>query len=303
MADPLIPNFETTNGDYHHANGHDGGDPQISWPLDRPEEKGNWTPKGDATLPRNTTASPPPLVVFDELLPGHKRSQSGIGLRAFFLGITLGLSIPLAANAALSLEASDPSRAWRVFFLLGALALFHFLEFWTHARFNVPKATTSTFLLFNNGWQYTVANFCALLETTVTSLFFPRWQSHFTYEPVQWGALVVMAIGQLCRSMAMAHAGTSFNHKVQTKKARDHRLVTTGIYAVLRHPSYFGFFWWAVGLQVFLGNAICFWVYLVVLWDFFNHRIAHEEEHLVKFFGDDYVQYRLRTWIGIPFIR
>ena len=31
--------------------------------------------------------------------------------------------------------------------------------------------------------------------------------------------------------------------------------------------------------------------------------IAGEEELLVKFFGDMYVAYRQRTWVGIPFIR
>ncbi len=28
-----------------------------------------------------------------------------------------------------------------------------------------------------------------------------------------------------------------------------------------------------------------------------------EEELLVKFFGEEYVDYRRRTWVGIPFIR
>ena len=27
-----------------------------------------------------------------------------------------------------------------------------------------------------------------------------------------------------------------------------------------------------------------------------------EEELLIKFFGNDYVQYRKKTWVGIPFI-
>lgn len=27
-----------------------------------------------------------------------------------------------------------------------------------------------------------------------------------------------------------------------------------------------------------------------------------EEEYLVAFFGEDYVQYRKKTWVGIPFI-
>ena len=52
-----------------------------------------------------------------------------------------------------------------------------------------------------------------------------------------------------------------------------------------------------------LGNPICFAGYAVVLWRFFSRRIAGEEQLLVAFFGDEYVRYIARTWIGIPFIR
>ena len=35
---------------------------------------------------------------------------------------------------------------------------------------------------------------------------------------------------------------------------------------------------------------------------FFWDRIPYEEELLVQFFGDEYVRYRARTYIGIPFM-
>lgn len=50
------------------------------------------------------------------------------------------------------------------------------------------------------------------------------------------------------------------------------------------------------------GNAVCFVGYLVALWLFFARRVEGEEELLVGFFGDEYVKYRARTWVGIPFI-
>lgn len=100
----------------------------------------------------------------------------------------------------------------------------------------------------------------------------------------------------------MAIAGTNFNHTVQTKRNEGHTLVTSGIYGWLRHPSYFGFFWWGVGTQVVLGNVLCGMAYTVILWSFFRSRIRKEEELLVKFFGDDYERYRKHTRVGIPFI-
>lgn len=41
----------------------------------------------------------------------------------------------------------------------------------------------------------------------------------------------------------------------------------------LRHPSYFGWFWWCVGTQCLLCNPLCILAYAVAAWDFFRKRI------------------------------
>jgi hypothetical protein len=60
---------------------------------------------------------------------------------------------------------------------------------------------------------------------------------------------------------------------VQSKHQAGHVLVKSGLYGYLRHPSYFGFFWWGLGTQLVLGNAVCFVGYALVLWRFFSSRI------------------------------
>ena len=117
-----------------------------------------------------------------------------------------------------------------------------------------------------------------------------------------WLALgvVMVVIGQFFRTTAMLQAGSNFNHLVQTRKREGHQLVTHGVYAVVRHPSYFGFWWWGLGTQVVLGNWICLVGYAVVLWRFFGARIAQEEGYLMQFFGEEYGAYRRRTGLGIP---
>lgn len=120
--------------------------------------------------------------------------------------------------------------------------------------------------------------------------------------------------------MAMAQAGTNFNHQVQSQKNEGHVLVSSGIYAYFRHPSYFGFFWWALGTQLSLGNTVSFTAYALILWYFFKTRISRmlrphpertcmlttlildEEKHLFDFFGDEYKVYKERTRVWIPFI-
>lgn len=112
----------------------------------------------------------------------------------------------------------------------------------------------------------------------------------------------MVAASQLARSSAMATAGASFNHIIQTSKKENHVLITHGIYSVLRHPSYVGFYYWSIATQVLLGNALHAILFAVVSWSFFRKRIPYEEESLCKLFPVDYPNYVRRTWIGIPFL-
>lgn len=114
----------------------------------------------------------------------------------------------------------------------------------------------------------------------------------------------MVIIGQIIRTLAQVHAGRSFSHIIaRGLPAQDHVLVTNGIYAYSRHPSYLGFFIWAIGTQVMLRNPFSICSFTIVLWRFFNNRIQDEEIELVRFFGDDYKAYKRRTGTKIPFIK
>jgi len=100
----------------------------------------------------------------------------------------------------------------------------------------------------------------------------------------------------------MVQASTNFSHLIAHHKVAGHRLVKEGVYAWLRHPSYTGFFYWAIGTQMVLQNYICFIIFASILWRFFYQRIAYEEARLIHFFGDEYREYRKTTRTFIPFI-
>lgn len=232
--------------------------------------------------------------------PGQAKSLSGIALRAFCLGVALAVGI-LATITTLALTTT---RLWRLPFFLAALATFHFLEFWTTARYNTREAEVSSFLLTANWPAYAIAHAAAFTECLLTDVFFPSssWAPWGLGQLGMWMGLALVVIGQVVRSAAMVQAGPSFNHIVQQTQRREHVLVTTGIYGSLRHPSYFGFFWWGLGTQLAMGNVLCFFAYAAVLWKFFSTRIAHEEVFLVKFFGQEYVDYRKNVGTKIPFV-
>ncbi|KAL2753389.1 hypothetical protein ACRALDRAFT_2066677, partial [Sodiomyces alcalophilus JCM 7366] len=231
--------------------------------------------------------------------PGGPKSLAGISLRAFLLGLAHAFSV--AAILLILYTTSSP--LWRLPFFLAALSLFHFLEFWATAAYNPPEARVHAFLLTANWPAYAIAHAAACAECLLAGLLHPG--PYAAVPPPLRTALMAAGLalvvgGQAVRSAAMVTAGRSFNHTVQHRRAASHALVTRGIYAWFRHPSYFGFFWWALGTQLVLGNVVCFVGYAAALWRFFSGRIAHEEEFLVRFFGRDYEEYRKRVGTLIP---
>ncbi|KAI4207501.1 MAG: hypothetical protein LQ346_000546 [Caloplaca aetnensis] len=252
--------------------------------------------------------SSPRIAVLDP-----QRSPSAVSARAFVLGLTFGASV--VSTLFLSRRPSNP--LWRASCFLASLSAFHFLEFYVTALYNPPAATINAFLLTSNGYAYNIAHTLALAECIfrhyVTPLYFSQKIYLYPLDAVLpagetaktvWLILgfAMLVVGQGTRTLAMMHAGTNFNHLVQSQKKAGHILVTDGIYSWLRHPSYFGFFWWGLATQLIMGNTICLTGYAFVLWSFFSHRIAKEETLLVGFFGSDYVRYRDKTMVGIPLI-
>ncbi|KAJ5542933.1 hypothetical protein N7535_005355 [Penicillium sp. DV-2018c] len=244
------------------------------------------------------------------IYPNGTMSLAGISLRAMLLGTSLGLTASLALF--LSTVTGYTTPLWRVPFFIASLSLFHFLEFYVTAQYNTRRATITAFLLSSNGWAYNVAHGSAVVECIVSHVFWPGQTTAgrmlvFT-EPFYGsdvsvllvGGFVLLVVGQVVRTIAMAQAASNFNHHVQSRRQQGHVLVNTGLYRYLRHPSYFGFFWWGLGTQLILGNVVCFVGYALVLWRFFYNRIKREEAYLISFFGDEYVQYRKATSVGIP---
>lgn len=101
----------------------------------------------------------------------------------------------------------------------------------------------------------------------------------------------------------MITASENFTHIVQFDKVQNHQLVTHGVFSLVRHPSYLGWFMWSIGTQLTLANPVCIVLYAVASWKFFHERIFMEEITLLNFFGEEYYQYQQRVPTGLPFIK
>jgi len=259
---------ETTSGSPSDSTNYSysqEGDPNISRPVEvtASESTTNMNPNGPI-------AARVPAIDYS-LLPGGSRSLSSIALHAFALGTALGLSVLSGFYLAY-----HDYRIWRLPEFIATLAIFHFLEFYTTSRWATVNAKVSSFLVFSNGAAYNVAHAAATSEILLSSYVFPGWQAKLSNPFTISLGLFLVVVGQTVRSVAMAQAGRSFNHIPQRKKREDHVLVTSGVYAYLRHPSYFGYYWFAVGTQIVVGNKICAVVYAVTLYLFFARRIPGE---------------------------
>mmetsp|Transcript_28021 Transcript_28021/g.45105 ORF Transcript_28021/g.45105 Transcript_28021/m.45105 type:complete len:271 (+) Transcript_28021:360-1172(+) len=176
-----------------------------------------------------------------------------------------------------------------------SVSLFHIMEFIMTALFNPHTLTYDSYLL-NHSREYHMALVASILEYIFEAVWFPSLKRMYLVCVI---GIIMSFIGQVIRSTAMFQAQSNFTHQIAETKRENHKLVTSGIYSLCRHPSYCGWFWWALATQIILVNPINFVAYTIVSWKFFNERIQIEESFLVKFFPD-YEEYRRDVWSGIP---
>jgi protein-S-isoprenylcysteine O-methyltransferase Ste14 len=82
----------------------------------------------------------------------------------------------------------------------------------------------------------------------------------------------------------------------------DHRIVKTGLYGFVRHPSYTGTIISFCGLGLALSNWISVILLIVPITIAFLKRIQIEEEALHNAFGEDYANYCKMSWGLFPWI-
>jgi protein-S-isoprenylcysteine O-methyltransferase Ste14 len=115
--------------------------------------------------------------------------------------------------------------------------------------------------------------------------------------PVALG-LVVFALGLGLRARAVHELGRFFKFTVVVQA--DHRVVDTGPYRLIRHPSYTGLLMAELGLGIALGTWLSVPAALLPPLVAFAIRIRHEERVLAAELGEPYRAYMQRTRRLIP---
>lgn len=215
-------------------------------------------------------------------------------VRAFFLGLVFGLGLILTFRS-LSLP------YWRFGLYLCLLSFFHWSEYYVTALKN-PDILQIEFYMLSHSKAYHMAAVSSWLEFWLEAWLLPDWLK-FGCTWISLIGLLICMCGEALRKAAMITAASNFNHYIQHVRKSGHVLVTHGVYAAFRHPSYVGWFYWSIGTQLLLANPVCVVAYAVASWTFFSVRIQEEEIILINFFGEQYFDYQRRVGTGLPFIK
>jgi len=112
--------------------------------------------------------------------------------------------------------------------------------------------------------------------------------------------LAIFAGGLILRWYSIFHLGRFFTVKIAI--ADDHRVIDTGPYRWIRHPSYTGAIAQFIGIALCLGNSISFVLIVAPVVTVFALRIREEEQALAQALGDGYRSYMRRTWRLVPLV-
>ena len=81
------------------------------------------------------------------------------------------------------------------------------------------------------------------------------------------------------------------------------KLVTTGIYSVVRHPQYIGLNICFIGWSLVWSAIHCFYLIPIIIFLNWMQAFLEEKYMLKKYFGDKYAQYKKEVGMFIPHLR
>ena len=111
--------------------------------------------------------------------------------------------------------------------------------------------------------------------------------------------IILILSGVILNQVAVKTLGEFFDRLTSKDQ---HKLVTSGIYAQVRHPIYTSYLLLFIGFCTFLRSWLSLLALTLVCSRWFSNRIIIEEEMLFQEFGEDYQTYTQQTKKLIPLV-
>jgi protein-S-isoprenylcysteine O-methyltransferase Ste14 len=109
---------------------------------------------------------------------------------------------------------------------------------------------------------------------------------------------ILFILGMALRWGAILSLKRAFTVKVSILK--DHKLKKDGLYKWVRHPSYTGMYIYGLGYALSFHSILCIILIISAVWFSTYSRILVEEEVLESHFGEDYQEYKRKSWKLFP---
>jgi protein-S-isoprenylcysteine O-methyltransferase Ste14 len=148
-----------------------------------------------------------------------------------------------------------------------------------------------------NRWVLTAFTLLGLLDA-----YLPAYTDRISFwtidgDATRWLGVALFAAGGAVRLWPVVVLGDRFSGLVAIQPG--HTLVTTGLYGVIRHPSYLGLLVNSLGFGLAFRSGVGVLITLLTMVPLLA-RINAEERLLQSQFGVDYERYRAGTWRLIP---
>jgi len=189
----------------------------------------------------------------------------------------------------------------RIFFAHGALVAVTVVTLAALVAAQFSRASLSPGVREDRGNRWVIG---ALGVLGLLLAFAPPYSDRFGWwvfggEGVRWLGVALYTIGGALRLAPVFVLGKRFSGLVAIQSG--HQLVTDGLYAIIRNPSYLGLFvlcfGWALAFRSGLGVVITSLMAIPL-----HARMNSEERLLAEQFGAEYAAYRARSWRLIPWI-
>lgn len=156
-----------------------------------------------------------------------------------------------------------------------------------------PVKSLDAFITYYYHWIVHIIAYLQLLGLPLLQMPYHLW--------VQIVGFLLVVIGVSVSTLGRKDVGVNWTEASEYQVKKNHKLVTTGIYRFIRHPIYSGSLLSLLGTELVVTSY--FFIYVLVIHLIGAIRQARREEKiLLKQFGQNYIQYRKRTKMFIPYI-
>lgn len=159
-----------------------------------------------------------------------------------------------------------------------------------------PKTTIKSldaFITYYYHWTVHIIAYLQLLGLPLLQMPYHLW--------IQLTGFLLVVIGIAVSTLGRKDIGVNWTEASEYQVKNNHELVTSGIYRIIRHPIYAGSLLSLLGAELVVTSYL--FIYVLVIHLIGAIRQARREENiLLKQFGQNYIQYRKRTKMFIPYI-